>query len=282
MARHLERYGPQFEPRDIRVGKHVMDCYLGLPPPGMEINPNAVQLNTGIASGPTVAMPFAAGLNHLGYATIIVSPHTPGTHNHEDTMRVSEKVMEGELGFDPTLLSYVPHSLGQRDTILGIIEFADDELLDHINNVIAVSPVGYRGVQGVVGAARTLTHDVFSLRYHRHLLRLGGDALKYTGNAGIRAPLIVREARGCDLIEPTKAIIARGIGVGAVLGRYDNMIHHNPSLEGLHEAGVTVTESVPTDHLGILLQWEETLAAGLRVRDALDKERAERESKKSA
>ena len=73
-----------------------------------------------------------------------------------------------------------------------------------------------------------------------------------------------------------------GIGIGAVMFIQDELIWHEPAVEGLIEAGITNTRSIPGGHAAVLSKWEETLAAGLQVRDALDRERMIRESGKSA
>lgn len=269
----LETLRPRSQRFKLRAGRHAVNCLVGMPPEGVAINPVAVQLVPGLASGHAIFAEYGRKLNQQGYATVVTEHEKPGVDNHADIREVTRRLLSGDFGVDPKMISYATHSFGTYDMVVGLSsdDAADIRAVTH--NGILVAPVGFGGVQSIGGGAQTVTREFLHRPHERRVRKVAMDSVWYSMRAGVRLGPLIREARRCNLIERTQSLIEQGIGIGAILYTHDHLIHYHEVSAGLAIAGVQDIASIEADHNGILFQAEQTLRAGLEIRDSIEKKR---------
>lgn len=146
-------------------------------------------------------------------------------------------------------MSIAAHSLGAILTVRGLTERPDIE--EYIHSLTLAAPAGFGGVQFLRGAVESILFELShrpSTEEIRHTVR---DALRYSIAANIRLRDRINEARHTTIIPETRELLEKGLPIMALAYPNDRLIHHDPLVEGLTQAGVPVIKTVqPPTYLG--------------------------------
>lgn len=264
---------PEVLRHTVRVGRRTVECAIGLPPDTIEPQPTVVQLSPGLVSGHAIFEAYAPILNNAGYPTVVIRHDRPSLDSHHDVVGVTHEILSGSLPLGDSLaeaVTYATHSLGTRNAIVGVANDDGERLGAGVKHIIAYAPVGYGGVQSAGGALQTLLNEAWHRPSAAHIRSISIDAFRYSLGASFSLRDLIREAKQCQLHDETKALIGRGIGIGAVVFRDDHLVRAGPAKQGLSQAGVVAIQEIPGDHNSILFSPERAAQAGFMVRDTLN------------